>query len=443
VTKVAEAGYVNSSGLNIAFRVVGDGPPVLGIGDYWGHTERDWNLPPLRRVWSRFASFSTLVTYDRRGTAMSDPIPPEATHTLEDAVEDIVAVLDELGIASATLFTAASAVPLGLLFAASYPGRTTSLIAYNGYARFIRGDGQEFGLDHDVVDAFREMILSNWGKQHITQMAGPGVDWTEETMDAATTNMRFTASPSVARVLFPLLYECDVRSALPRVETPALIMHSIGSPLVSIDHGRYLAASIPGARYVELPGADHYFWGSDWEAICDESERFVTGTLSVPIERALATILFTDIVNSTAEASRRGDREWAALLDHHDATVRSVVASFRGREVKSTGDGLLARFDSPAGAVRCGSALRDALRRIGIEIRVGIHSGEVEERGDDLGGIAVHIAARVEAAAASGEVLASRTVVDLVAGSGLAFTSRGSHVLKGVPGDWELFAALQ
>ena len=211
---------------------------MLGIGDWWGHTERDWDLPPLRRVWSRFAAFSTLLTYDRRGTSMSDPIPPGDTPTLAQAVDDIVAVLDATEIAEVTLFTAASGVPLGLLFAASYPSRVTSIIAYNGYARFLQGDGHPIGLPLKVLDSFKFMFGQNWGNQDLIPMTSPGVDWTEETIEAASANMRFTASPAVANLLFPLLYECDVRHVLGEVKAPTLVMHSVNSPLIPVDHGR-------------------------------------------------------------------------------------------------------------------------------------------------------------------------------------------------------------
>ncbi len=286
------------------------------------------------------------------------------------------------------------------------------------------------------------MVKDNWGSESVILLGGPGTIWTAEELQVAASNQRFTASPSTAEALLPLLYESDVRDRLASNEVPTVVLHAANGPLVPTDHGRYLASVIPHARYVELPGKDHYFWGQDAILIGDEIQELSTGTHGdLDVDRVLTTVLFCDIVDSTGQTARLGDRRWADFLDELDVATRRLLAHYRGQEVKSTGDGFLVRFDSPGKAVQCGLALVEAVKALGSELRVGIHTGEVEVRGTDRGGIGVHIAARIQSLARPSEVLTSRTVVDLVTGSGITFEARGAESLRGVPGTWELWAA--
>jgi class 3 adenylate cyclase len=351
-------------------------------------------------------------------------------------------VLDAVGVEQAAVFVAASGTPLGVLFASTHPERTSSLLIYNGYARFMSAPDQLFGLPPDSTEAFKAMVLDNWGAESVILLAGPGTIWDAETLQIAAANQRFTASPATAETLLPLLYESDVRDRLATNDVPTVVLHATNGPLVPVDHGRYIASVITHARFVELPGRDHYFWGEDAQRIGDELQDLVTGMHGdMDVDRVLTTLLFSDLVDSTGYAARVGDRAWRMFLDEVDSATRKALAHYRGVEVKSTGDGFLARFAGPGKAVQCGLALCEAVRELGAELRVGVHIGEVEVRGEDLGGIAVHIAARIQALAEPSEVLTSRTVMELVTGSGIDFTSRGPHALRGVPGTWELFAA--
>jgi class 3 adenylate cyclase len=433
---------VAPDGTNIAYSVTGTGPPVLGIGDWWGHIERDWELPPLARFWTRVASYAQLILFDIRGTSLSDPISRDSTPTLDQCVEDIVAVLDAAGVDQVAVFTAASGTPLGVLFASTHPERTSSLLIYNGYVRFVSAPDQPFGLPPESMEAFKAMVLDNWGAESVILLGGPGTLWSAEDLQIAAANQRFTASPATARMLLPLLYDTDVRDRLATNDVPTVVLHAAKGPLVPVDHGRYIASVISHARFVELPGRDHYFWGEDAQQIGDELQDLVTGMHGdMEVDRVLTTLLFSDIVDSTGYAARVGDREWRRFLDDVELATRTALSHYRGVEVKSTGDGFLARFAGPGKAVQCGVALCDAVRELGAELRVGIHIGEVEVRGEDLGGIGVHIAARIQALAEPSEVLTSRTVMELVTGSGIDFTSRGPQTLRGVPGTWELFIA--
>jgi class 3 adenylate cyclase len=356
-------------------------------------------------------------------------------------MDDVRAVMDDVGSERAALVVVQDLGSVGIPFAASYPERVSALVLVNSCARLARADDYPIGLPPSAqlriiggADAWRSGV----GMEVLapSRAAEPGFrEWFLRAQ-------RLANSPALAKVTFEHSLQVDVRAILPLVKVPTLVLHTAGNRFVRVAHGRYLAEHIPGARYVELPGDGSILAALDTEALVDEIEEFLTGARHAPPQdRVLATVLFSDIVSSTEHATRLGDRKWRALLDDHDALVRRQLERFSGRLVKMTGDGFLATFDGPARAIRCGCAVRDGMKRLGIDIRVGVHTGEIERRGDDVGGVAVHIAARVEALAEPGEVLASRTVTDLVVGSDVEFSDRGEHELKGVPGTWRLFAA--
>jgi class 3 adenylate cyclase len=374
---------------------------------------------------------------------MSDPVPAHALPTLEQRMDDVRAVLNAVGSETAFVFGYSEGGQMAALFAATYPERTRALVLYGTYARIRSDSDYPPGLPDEVLEAFMGEVETHWGE--VTEMLSLFAS-------SATRDQGFkdwlgryaqnSASPSTAVTLLRMNNEIDVRSVLPAVAVPTLVLHRVDDSLIGVEHARYLADHIPGAKYVELPGDDHLVFTGDVDRLVDEIEEFLTGQRPEPDpDRILATLLFTDIVDSTRRAAELGDRRWRQLLDRHDEVMRGELERFRGREVTATGDGFLAAFDGPARAVQCALASTEAARRLGVELRVGVHTGECEQRGDQLGGIAVHIAARVAALAQPGQVLASRTVPDLVAGSGLEFSARGEHQLKGVPGTWPLFAA--
>ena len=428
-------------GVHIAYAVRGEGPAVLGIGDGWGHVERDWDLPPLARFWSRVASFSSLITFDLRGMSMSDPLPPGVSPTLEEWLDDAVAVMDATSVERATIFVAGPGAGLGLLLAATRPERVAGIVIYNGFARFQQAPDQAFGFPPNSIPLLCEIIEQGWGSEEIVREAAPSLEWTLEALEAGAANLRYTASPATARQLVPALYGNDVRHIVGSVGVPTLIVHSRRAPIIPVEHGRYLAKAIRGARYVELSGRDNAFWGEDAAVLVDEIAAFVTGARRPGRRpRIVTTLFFCDIVESTERAALLGDDEWSEFLDRFEDAVTGEFARHRGRTVNSMGDGFLATFDGPARAVSCGISLRDAARNLGVDVRVGIHIGEVVTASGDVKGIAVHAAARIQNMANPGEVLVSQAVVDVIAGSGFDTVGRGSHRLKGVPGVWDLFA---
>ena len=432
--------YADSGGVSIAYQVHGEGPlDLVFVPGFVSHLEVIWEDPTVARFFRRLASFSRLILFDKREQGLSDRTgrPP----TLEESMEDLLAVLAAVGSESAAVFGISEGGPMSMLFAATHPDRVSSLVLYGTYARMARADDFPLGVPDAAFDRWRELVHGEWG--------GPvGVDlWAPNLAGDSTFErwwsrlLRQGTSPSGAADLMDLYREMDVRGVLPAIDVPSLVLHRVGDRLVVAEHGRYLAEHIPGARYVELPGEDHLWVVGDEVRLLSEIEEFLVGRRgATESERALATVLFTDIVGSTEKAAELGDSNWRQLLERHDAVVRRQLGLYRGREVKTMGDGFLATFDGPARAIRCAAALREEVAGLGIEVRAGIHTGEVELIGDDVGGLAVNIGARIGALADAGEVLVSSTVRELVVGSGLEFADRGVQTLKGAPGEWRLFA---
>lgn len=439
---MAATRYARSGDVNIAYQVVGDGPDDLVLVPGWvSHVEVAWQHPSLARFLNRLASFSRLIVFDKRGTGLSDRVPVGGLPTLEQRMDDVRAVMDAVGSERAALFGISEGGPMCALFAATYPDRATALIMYGSYARRLKDKDYPWGPDPETRQEFFEAIESGWGGVVDLGELAPSVVDDTTFADWWATYLRSGASPGAALALAKMNSQVDIRHVLPAIRLPTLILHRAGDLDMDVGGGRYLGDHIPGARYVELPGADHLPWVGDQDAILDEIEEFLTGARTRPEpDRVLATVLFTDIVDSTSKAAAMGDSRWRDLLEAHNGIVDRGLGTWRGRLVKSTGDGILATFDGPGRAIQCAAALCREMRSLGVQIRAGLHTGECELLGDDISGISVNIAARVAALAGADEVLVSRTVKDLVAGSGIEFESRGEHSLKGVRGAWELFA---
>ena len=424
-----ETKYARAGDLYIAYQVVGDGPfDLVFLPDWVNHVELRWEEPRSEGFQKRLASFSRLILFNPRGMGASDPVPITESPTAEQWMDDLRTVLDAVGAERPAVFGAGAGGVISILFAATFPERVRALALFNTTA--LGTEAQSWMLDE------------HWGDGSVLDWLAPEDASDERLRDFLGRLQRLSASPGMALAVQRMLLGLDVRHALPAIQAPTLVMHREGAPTFTVEHGRYLADRIAGAVYREFPGAGHAYWASGVApALLDEVEEFFTGTRSVgPPDRVLATVLFTDIVDSTATAAELGDQRWKERIREHDAIVRHELDRHRGREVHTTGDGFLATFDGPARAIRCAEAIREAVGKTGLEIRAGLHTGEIELHDDDIAGIAVHIGARVSALARPSEIMVSRTVVDLVAGSGLMFDDRGSHVLKGVPGEWQLFS---
>lgn len=437
-----ETRYTKSGDVHIAYQVVGDGPIDLVFVSGWAsHIEYIWEFPPTARALQRLASFSRLILFDKRGTGLSDRVPDADLPSLEQRMDDVRAVMDAVRSKRAALFGASEGGPMCMLFAATYPERTTALILYGSFPVRTWSPDYPWALTLEQQAMFEEAVRSDWAKGADLPLRNPGADVSFS--EHFATLCRMSASPGAALTLLRMNFEIDVRAILPMLRVPTLILHRGGDLRVDVGNSRYMAERITGSKYVELPGNEHWMWLGGDDPVTDEIEEFLTGARHVSdADRVLATVLFTDIVGSTELAATLGDRRWRELLNDHHAIVRRELARFRGREVHTAGDGFLATFDGPARATRCALSITRAVRLIGLDVRAGVHTGEVELMGDDIGGIAVHTGARVAATAEAGEVLVSSTVRDLVAGSGIAFEDRGIHTLKGVPGEWQLFRAL-
>lgn len=430
--------YAKSGNLSIAYQVNGQGPLDLVL--VWGfvsNLDLQWENPNISHFFSRLGSFSRVIRFDKRGTGLSDRMSGIAN--LEDRMDDVRAVMDAVGSQRAALYGISEGGPMSLLFAATYPDRASSLILQESFARHpIMTDPDLLRQNIDAIDRL-------WGTgEYYAQYFVPTQRGNEAALRAFARIERQSAAPSAAAGILRMNAEIDVRHVLPAVRAPTLVMHRVGDQRITIDAGRHIADHVPGARFIELPGGDHMPWGERdlVDRIADETEEFLTGyRANDEIGRVLATVMFTDIVDSTKRAAALGDRMWRATLDRHDEIVRQQLARFRGREIKHTGDGFLATFDGPARAVRCASAIADTVQPLGIAVRGGLHTGEIELKGNDIRGIAVSIAARVAAMAGPNETLVSRTVRDLVAGSGLRFEDRGLHGLKGLPEEIHLYTA--
>jgi class 3 adenylate cyclase len=439
---VPETRYAKSGDENIAYQVVGKGPPDLVLVDQWfSNMEAQWEFPPLARLLTRLASFSRLILLDKRGTGLSDPVPLGALPTLEEWMDDVRAVIEAAGSERAAIVGGIGASYLAILFAATHPDRTSALVLVDGYARASQAPDYPWGIPAEVLPAQLDQVRYGWGKGILLDFVAPTAGTDPDVRNAYARYERQSASPGSARAMVQMLHESDVRHVLPTIRVPTLVIQHTEGARIGAPHGRYLAEHIDGARYVELPGRDNLIWAGDQERLIEEIQEFLTGTRPVvEPDRVLATVMFTDIVDSTVRASDIGDVRWRDLLARHDDLIRRELERHRGREVKTTGDGFLATFDGPARGVRCAQAIGSALSPLGIQIRAGLHTGEVELTGDDVRGIAVHIGARVAALAGGGEVFVSGTVKDLVAGSEIQFEDRGVHSLKGLPGEWRLFA---
>jgi class 3 adenylate cyclase len=436
-----ETRYAMDGNTAIAYRTRGSGArDIIFVPNWFTNVEVMWEHPWLRAFFDRLASLGRLIILDQPGTGASDPIPLESTQTLEQWSDGLRVVLDAAESSEAVVLAQDGAFPTGALFAATHPQRTSALVVMGGWARVAWAEDYPDGLLEKEVGEWRNNAPRLWGTGRLQHILNPDLPWNEESRASLGRIERLSASPSTARQMFQLFVELDVRDILPSIRVPTLVLHHSGDRTCPIALGRYVAANIPGARFVELPGRNHYLFVGDSREALEEIQEFITGDRGemVPDDRVLATVLFTDIVDSTGIAAKLGDRHWRELLDAHDAIVRAQLSRHRGREVKSVGDGFLATFDGPQRAIRCAVAIRDALVPLELSVRAGLHTGECEVRGEDVGGMAVHIGARVAALAAPGQVLVSSTLKDLVIGSGIGFVDAGLHELKGVPGLWQL-----
>jgi pimeloyl-ACP methyl ester carboxylesterase len=445
MTIMPETKYAKSGDVYIAYQVVGDGPrDLVFVPPFVSHVELYWEEPALVRFLSRLASFSRLIVFDKRGTGLSDRVSHTALPDLEQRMDDVRAVLDAVGSQRAALFGPSEGGPMSALFAATYPERTTALILYGTFASTIRDAAYPWAMDPDERQRLIATIPQTWGQGLYVDLLAPSLSADQRFKHWWARLERLGASPGAAMALRRMNGQIDLRPVLPAIRVPTLVLHRSGDRDSSVEEGRYLAARIPGAKCVELRGSDHLPWVGDQDAVLDEVEEFLTGVRQGPEpDRVLATVLFMDIVSSTEQAAALGDQGWRHLLESYYGVVRRELARFRGREIDTAGDGFLASFDGPARGIRCACTTRDAVRTLGIQIRAGLHTGECAVMGDKLVGIAVHIGARVAAMAEPGEVLVSSTVKDLVSGAGLHFVERGTHPLKGVPGEWRLYAAAQ
>ena len=434
------ARYAKSGDLHIAYAVEGDGPiDLVWIPPWISQVEYLWAEPSLERVMARLTQFARVITFDRRGSGLSDPL--FGAPTLEDQMDDVLAVMDAAGSERAAICGTLEGGPMAALFAATYPERTEGLCLYATFARATWAPGYEWAWPAELRDQHMAEGVEHWGEGWVAASVAPSQMDDPNFMEWAGRLERLAASPATIRRIFELIGEFDVRDVLPSIRVPALVMHRTDDSFIKVEHSRYIASKIPGARYVELEGDENMFSLGDWEALIGELEEFLTGTRHErEPDRMLATVLFTDICESTARAAEMGDRGWRFLLERHDALFRQALARHRGREVKRTGDGFLATFDGPARAIRCAASVTEAMGSLGLQVRAGLHTGELEVMDGDLGGLAVHIASRVMGAAGPNEVLVSGTVKDLVVGSGIDFEDRGERELRGVPGEWRLYA---
>ncbi len=432
--------YAKNGEVSIAYASFGEGPTdLILVPGFISHLEIMGELPRSQRFLERLASFARVICFDKRGMGLSDR--DAGRYTIEAVVEDMMAVLDAAHSSSTVIFGLSEGGSAATMFAAGHPDRTTSLIEFGTYARMAAAPDYPQGIDVKMLRQFNKAMVESWGDPSMLGFWAPSLADDEETRKWWAKLMRYGSGPAGGRALWEMYEQMDVRPLLPLVRVPALILWRDEDRLIPPRLSRLVAEGIPGARSVELPGSDHIVFAGDQEAVLGEVEEFVTGQRSgPPTERALATVLFTDIVGSTERAASLGDLRWRELLSEHDRICRGEIERQRGRYVKGTGDGLLASFDGPARAITAAAEIGRALEPLDLPIRAGVHTGECERIGEDLGGIAVHIGARVSSAAEPGEILVSQTVRDLVVGSGIEFADRGVRDLKGVPGEWRLYA---
>jgi pimeloyl-ACP methyl ester carboxylesterase len=435
--------YTRSGDLNIAYQVVGDGPLDLVYVPGWiSNVELNWDEPSHAHVLERLARFSRLILFDKRGTGLSDPVPLDRLPPLEERMDDVRAVLDAVGSERTAVFGFSEGGLMSVLFAATYPGRVTALALYGTFAKRIWSPDYPWAPKPDARTREIKQLERDWATRMDLDQLAPSED--DAFKQRLATYFRRSASPGAAVALMRMNTEIDVRDVLPSIQAPTLVMHRTHDRDVKVEEGRWIAAQIPGAKYVELPGDTHTLWAGNTDEVVDEVEEFLTGTRSPrESDRVLATVLFTDIVGSTERAAHLGDARWREMLAAHHAIVRRELERYRGREIDTAGDGFFATFDGPARGIRCACAIRDGVRSVDLQIRAGLHTGECELVNGKVGGIAVHIGARVSSIAAPSEVLVSSTVKDLVAGAGIDFVDRGEHELKGIPEPWRLFRVIE
>jgi class 3 adenylate cyclase/pimeloyl-ACP methyl ester carboxylesterase len=441
-----ETRYAKKGDAHIAYQVVGEGQELdlVLVSTWFSHVEARWDLPGYVHYLGRLSSFSRLISFDKYGIGLSDPIPSKTLPPLEDWMDDVRAVMDAVGLEQAAIMGAGEGSPMAELFAATYPERTSALVLVNATARVSAAPGYEIGAPPDVQERLISLVEETWGRGDLMAAINPSLADDAVAAEAWGRFFRLSASPATAAAVIRMLFELDVRDVLPTIRVPTLVVHRQDNPIVTIDQGRYVATQIEEASFVAVPGADYGLALGDIDVVIDEVEEFLTGSRpGHATDRVLATVLFTDIVDSTRRAVELGDARWRELLERHDELARTVVVRFGGSIFDFAGDGLLASFDGPARAVHCAFALRGGLRTLGLEMRAGLHTGEVERRSESIAGVGVHIGARVLALAGAGEVLVSRTVRDLVTGSGLRFAERGNYTLKGVPDQWEILEAIE
>jgi pimeloyl-ACP methyl ester carboxylesterase len=436
-----ETRYAKSGDLNIAYQVVGEGPlDLIYVPGWISNLELMWDEPAHAHVLDRFASFSRLILFDKRGTGLSDPVSLDRLPTLEERMDDVRAVLDAVQCEQPAVFGFSEGGLMSVLFAATYPERTRALALYGVFAKRIWSPDYPWAPKPDDREREIEELERNWAERMDLDKLAPSED--DAFKERMATYFRRSASPGAAVALMRMNTQIDVRDVLPTIQAPTLVLHRKDDLDASVEEGRWIAGRIPGAKFVELPGDAHTLWGGDTDSIVDEIEEFLTGTRRGPEpDRVLATVLFTDIVGSTEKATELGDRRWRELLGQHHDLVRRQLARYQGRELDTAGDGFFATFDGPARAIRAAKAIAGGVRQIGLEVRAGVHTGECELHDGKVAGIAVSAGARVAGAAWAGEVLVSQTVKDLVAGSGISFEDRGEHELKGV-GSWRLYSVV-
>ncbi len=437
--------YAKNGDVHLAYQVVGDGALDLVLIESWVHqVEAFWEIPELARQRRRLSAIGRLIMFDRRGAGLSDPVPLDRLPDLETQVADVCAVMDAAGSRQAAILGFAEGGPLAVLLAASLPQRCRALVLFNTAARLSAAADYPWGASEEALLDLVRRQADSWAagdSDHLTHLAPSRADdlrFAEQIMRLG----RGAVSPGAVAHYYEQSVLSDVRDLLSVIQVPTLVLHRANNRIADPGLGRYLAAQIPDAKYVELDGTDHLWFTENADELVDEIEEFLTGSRAAhDPDRRLATVLFTDIVDSTARAAALGDTRWRALLDEHDTLVRHELTRFGGREIDTTGDGFLATFDGPGQAIRCASAIHGAVAPTGLSLRAGVHTGEVEVRGERIGGLTVHIGARVAASGGAGDVVVSSTVKDLLAGSGLTFSDRGEHDLKGVPGTWHLFGA--
>jgi class 3 adenylate cyclase len=435
------AQYAKSGNTNIAYVTHGDGPlDIVWVPTWISQCEYLFEEPSIAATFDRMASFARVLVFDRRGSGLSDPMSG-APPTLEEQMDDVLAVMEAAGSKRAAVVGSFEGGPMAALFAATHPDRTHALVLYATFARATWAPDYTWTWKAEDRDASSQQLVANWGKGMTAAGIAPGRMNDSDFMEWAARLERLAASPATIAKIIKLIGEFDVRHVLPSIRVPTLVAHRRDDTFINFEHALYFAEHIPGARLLELEGSDSLFSIGDTETFLGEVEEFLTGTRHErEPDRMLATVLFTDICKSTERAAELGDSRWRDLLERHDALFRKALERHRGREIKRTGDGFLATFDGPARAIRCAGSIAEAVRQLGIEVRSGLHTGECEVMNGDVGGLAVHIGARVMSAAQPSEVLVSSTVKDLVVGSGIEFEDRGTRELKGVPGDWRLFA---